>query len=493
MNLAIKVVLVGPQEVGKSTLRKWIFEGDSVIKLLENPLEATFGVENYSYNLLLNDIGVFDLAGQENDRWFEENVDIFNESDLILNVLDARFAPKILKDKIDLALKVETEQAPQSLLFFLIHKIDLIDAKQLEKIKNALKDKKCEIFYTSIKLSYLPSTIDCFVEIFKKSGLEWEEKIDFDLVKLNTSLFHILQEKKVMSLKKLLDYLKIEKSTLESLIHLYEEAEFLNIQDVEKEKLVYLLEKGEIFYKKILRTFEDIGSKTLQPAAETTDIDSISNYLYGLIISDMHGKTLLSIETEPDSLNKALNAANNDQFDIELIGMFLNALQKFSQEINIQNLSSFRVQGANLKISSISKKNLTLTLFTSPKVKAGDLKEDFDNLFDLFLSKYEEYIPDFHISGNVSPFIDWIPEAEGIMKNIIDKYKETIGKSESFDVEKAKKMYAILNEVDDNKFKLEKQLQLRNCKVKLLETIIAEDGPTFRSMEQELRNFTNNS
>ena len=486
MKLSKKVVLVGPQEVGKSTLRKWIFEGESVIKLLENPLEATFGVENYSYNLLFNDIGVFDLAGQENDRWFEENVDIFNESDLILNVLDARFASKILADKIDLALRVENQQAPQSLLFFLIHKIDLIDLKQLEKIKKALKDKKAKIFYTSIKLDYLPSTIECFIEIFKKSGLEWGSKIDFDLVKLNTQLFHILQEKKVMSLKKLEIHLNIDESTLESLINPYVEAELLNKQKVENEILVYLLEKGEIFYKKIIKTFE-VESKA--QTALITDVDSIGNYLYGLIISDMYGKTLLSIETEPDSLNKALNATNNDQFDIELIGMFLNALQMFSQEINIQNLSSFRVQGANLKISSISKQNLTLTLFTSPKIEAGDLKEDFDNLFDLFLSKYEKFIPTFHTTGNVSPFIDWIPEAEGIMKNIINKYKDTKEKAKNFDVEKAKNLYAYLNEVDEKKFKLEKQLQFRNLKVKLLETIISEDGSKFMEMESELTGY----
>ena len=493
MNLAKKVVLVGPQEVGKSTLRKWIFEGDSVIKLLENPLEATFGIENYSYNLLKNEIGVFDLAGQENDRWFEENTEVFNESDLILNVLDARFEAKREADKIDLALKVETEQAPKSFLFFLIHKIDLIDVKQLEKIKKALKDKNIDIFYTSVKLSYLPSTIECFVEIFKKSGLAWEGKIDFDLVKTNTSLFHILHEKKVLSLNKLQEHLKIEESTVLTLIHPYVEAELLNIQDVKEEKLVYLLEKGEIFYKKILKTFEEIGSKALQPKEETTDIDSISSYLYGLIISDMHGKTLISIETEPGSLDRALNAENNDQFDIELIGMFLNALQKFSQEINVQNLSSFRVQGANLKISSISKKDLTLTLFTSPKIEAGDLKEEFDNLFDLFLSKYEKFIPAFNKTGNVSPFIDWISEGEGIMKNIVEKYKETLLESAIFDKEKAKEMYTNLNEVDDKDFDVEKQLQLRNFKVKLLETIIAEDGPTFKSMEKELKKFTDNS
>lgn len=493
MNLAKKVVLVGPMEVGKSTLRKWIFEGDSVIKLLENPLEATYGVENYSYKLLLNDIGVFDLAGQENDQWFEEKMDIFNESDLILNVLDARFAPKILSEKIDLAYKVETQQAPQSLLFFLIHKIDLIDSKQLEKIKKTLKDKNVEIFYTSIKLDYLPSTIECFVEIFKKSGMEWEGEIDFDLVKLNTQLFHILLEKKVMNFKKLQDHLKIEKPTLESLIHPYIKGELLNMQDVEKERLVYLLDKGEIFYKKILRTFEDIPSPNKKQKLVVPDVDSIANYLYGIIISDSNGKTLLTVESEPDSLNNALNAAENNQFDIELIGMFLNALQKFSQEINVQKLENFRIKGANLKITSISRKDLTLTLFTAPEVETGNIKEDFDSLFDSFLTKYETYIPKFNKTGNISPFIKWIPEAKENMNNIIEKYKETISESASFDKEKAKKMYAFLNEVDDKNFDVEKQLDLRNFKVKLLETIIAEDGPTFKSMEKELKIFTGNS
>ena len=120
---------------------------------------------------------------------------------------------------------------------------------------------------------------------------------------------------------------------------------------------------------------------------------------------------------------------------------------------------------------------------------AINLLEDFDNLFDLFLSKYEKFIPTFNKTGNVSPFIDWIPEAEGIMKNIIIKYKETKGKAKIFDVERAKNMYAYLNEVDEKKFKVEKQLQFRNLKVKLLETIISEDGSKFMEMESELTGY----
>ncbi|MHA1720493.1 MAG: GTPase domain-containing protein [Promethearchaeota archaeon] len=486
--MAIKLVLVGPMDVGKSTLRKWLFEGESIFKLLENPLEPTYGVENYSYHLFLKDIGVFDLAGQENEKWFQERPDVFNESDLILNVLDARFAPKIISDKINLAYKVESKQAPQSSFFFLIHKIDLIDISHLEKIKNALKDKKLDIFYTSIKKDYLPSTIETFVEIFKRAGLEQEEKINFDLIKINIQLFHYLYEKKVLSFNTLMEILKIENDMLNSLIRPYIDAEFLKTKKADNEKLVFLLEKGEIFYNKITSSFEKIDTESQQEAIAISP-DSIANYLYGIIISDMNGKTLLTIETEPDSLNSALNAANNEKFDIELIGMFLNALQKFSKEINVQNLSSFRVQGANLKITSISRKNLTLTLFTSPKIDTGDIKEDFDNLFDSFLSKYQSFLPSFNTTGNVSPFLKWIPEAKENMKNIIEKYKKTELETMNFDNKRAKKIYSFLNEVDDKNFELEKQLQFKNLKVKLLETIISENVSAFKNIEEELGNF----
>ena len=167
-----KIVFVGPQEVGKSTLRTWLFEGDSLFRLIENPLEPTFGVENFSYDLLQN-LGVFDLAGQETDRWFNEEKSIFNDSDIILNILDARHATKIIIDYIKRAIKLQLVQSPTAKIFFLVHKIDLVEASQLKRLKTRLnflakeirkiEKQELQIFYTPIKQDYLYSTISAFI------------------------------------------------------------------------------------------------------------------------------------------------------------------------------------------------------------------------------------------------------------------------------------------------------------------------------------------
>src|SRR6056297_2894433 len=101
-----KIVLAGPMEVGKSTLRKWFFEGTPAYQLLENPLEPTMGFETFNYKLFKK-LGVFDLAGQELARWFNGEATIFNNSDVIINVLDAASSTEDLLDYIDQALEVQ--------------------------------------------------------------------------------------------------------------------------------------------------------------------------------------------------------------------------------------------------------------------------------------------------------------------------------------------------------------------------------------------------
>ena len=75
-----KVIFVGPSGAGKTTLRKIFFEGENASKLLEYALEPTYGEESLILRLpgLNKDVGVFDLAGQENHRWLEsEDKSIF--------------------------------------------------------------------------------------------------------------------------------------------------------------------------------------------------------------------------------------------------------------------------------------------------------------------------------------------------------------------------------------------------------------------------------
>ncbi|WP_371803447.1 ADP-ribosylation factor-like protein [Candidatus Lokiarchaeum ossiferum] len=500
--LSKKIVFVGPSGVGKSTIRKWLFEGESLFKLLENPIEPTYGFENYSYNLLQN-LGVFDLAGQEQERWFSEDKNVFNDSDIILNILDSRHAPKITVDYIRKAIALQPVQSKQANIFFLIHKIDLIDEIQLLKIKDHIEAYRKEIkknyktdlniYYTSIKPEHLYTTINAFVDVFRKSGLDNEGEMDTKLIQLNINLFNTLKTQKVLSLERLISNLETSKSTLQTLISSYETANFLRTKKMDKQTLVYLTEKGEVYYEQVLKSFldlsnKDLASKKAAPVSEDQKFEP-EKLIYGIMISDSNGKTLIVAETKKCSLRDALNKADNPQFDLELIPMFLNAMSKFAEEINVQDLSSFRVQGGNIKMSSLSKKNLTLTIFTHPDLDMEFVKEDFSIMFEDFMHNYEPYLASFMKTGNATKFLDFIPDAVDLIKSIVAKYLKITSDITPFDLNEAKGIYSKLNQVDENALSMESQLQIKSLKVKLLETILAEDAQGFSLIEKDVLQF----
>lgn len=83
-----KIIFVGPPGAGKTTLRKVFFEGESSSKLLDYALEPTHAKESVILQLSEN-VGVFDLAGQENTRWFEtDDKEIFYDTKILIVVID---------------------------------------------------------------------------------------------------------------------------------------------------------------------------------------------------------------------------------------------------------------------------------------------------------------------------------------------------------------------------------------------------------------------
>ncbi len=56
------------------------------IELLQKSLKPSRGLNSNTFTFLDLDLGVFDLAGQENDNWFSKDKTVFIGSNLIICV-----------------------------------------------------------------------------------------------------------------------------------------------------------------------------------------------------------------------------------------------------------------------------------------------------------------------------------------------------------------------------------------------------------------------
>jgi GTPase SAR1 family protein len=178
-----KLVLVGPSGVGKTTLQKIFFEQANPNLLLEEPLHPSRGINSRIYTTTKDDLGIFDLAGQENQIWFSDNgKEVFSESNTIICVFDIRNSlDSIIRFLINIyKLKKELHLQSCKIIAFL-HKIDLRSKSYVYNKLKAIQEfitiqhprgKDFEIYKTSITKDNFYNTICIISEIlnliFKK-------------------------------------------------------------------------------------------------------------------------------------------------------------------------------------------------------------------------------------------------------------------------------------------------------------------------------------
>ena len=162
---AIKIILIGPSNVGKTTLRKIFFEYESPIKLLQEFLEPTKGVETEIYNLE-GPIAVHDLAGQQLEDWLSSSIEEFYETDLIVAMVDATEVWEQNKQFWERVNYQRQRICPKAFLMILFHKVDLLDEETCQRLDwnimtTFLGDSSISAFTSSI-------VGDFFVVTFKK-------------------------------------------------------------------------------------------------------------------------------------------------------------------------------------------------------------------------------------------------------------------------------------------------------------------------------------
>jgi len=173
-----KIVLIGPAGTGKTSIKKTFFEKYSPISLMEYPLKPSRGINSSNYNLLDSKLGVFDLAGQENESWLSNSdKSIFNNSNVIICIFDIhnsveriiQFLLRIYQIKKELDLK-------SCRVVAFLHKIDLVSDSYIEQKRKTIyefvttqhpRGSHFEIFKTSITQPHYYNTFRILSDILK--------------------------------------------------------------------------------------------------------------------------------------------------------------------------------------------------------------------------------------------------------------------------------------------------------------------------------------
>lgn len=498
-----KIIFVGPSGAGKTTLRKLFFEGENSNKLLEYALEPTYGEESLILRLpgINEDIGIFDLAGQENERWFsaDEN-SIFIETKVILVVIDITASLDEILDFIRRVLKVRKNLTPETMMYILLHKIDLISQKRIRDINAGIngafpKEKRIKFLFTSLKKEFFTQTFSNFIEIMKDciSDESSEESLVFNVIEESVKLVFLINEDMLIPKRNLHEKLNRPEKLVNYLLDSLVLKGHLQIETTDKQELVSLTDKGKDYFKNVLKSFSKSSFDKIQTEvdlSELTEEKKLPPFL-GVFIADKDGRTLIKFELFENALEKYLitdikNDPNTVPVDLDLIPMFVSALEKFSLELNIQDLSGFGLKGSNLGMHIFSYDRFTVTFFMNPNVNIEPVVHKIDNYFK---NLFEEYQSEFNTSlstGQIDSLFPLMDLGREWLGKLNDIYNSMIIKLEIYDLENAQELY---NKIDElfNRASVKYSLTLeriKKLKVNLMKAILENDYEELKKIAQ---------
>ena len=493
-----KIIIIGPPNAGKTTLRKIFFEGENSTSLLENSLEPTHGMESIILKLR-EEIGIFDLAGQENQYWFEINKNsIFIDSEIVIIVIDISSPLEDIVSFTNTVLTIRNELTPTSIVYLLLHKIDLIDSKKLidlkiEVDKEFFKESLLKISSTSIKKEYIQKTFGLFIDILKTCITKKvvTDTIDLNFFRDTIYFLHKLQESSPISKLDLQDKLKYSNQNIDRITDVLESNNYIEISKVNNSEMISISDNGVSYINKTLKKFAleelfKIEGDYIEPVTEKSEK---KHPFLGFIISDKYGKTMVLSEVSHGTLDSLLvKKFQQDTLDHELIPLFISALEQFSEEINIKNLSGFTLKGTNVKIQTFKFEKATFTLFMNSDTNIKSMKSYIQDWFTNFIVQNKKEIEECIVGGDITEISKLDVECNEWLDELNKKYKVMAINSDIFDIKQVKELYQKLEQLSEDKNLSSQKFvkKINNLKTKLIRASLDEDFNKIRDISKKI-------
>ncbi|MEX2683979.1 MAG: ADP-ribosylation factor-like protein [Candidatus Sigynarchaeota archaeon] len=494
--MAKKIVFIGPASAGKTTLRKIFFEYQTSEQLLQYGLDPTYGIESLVLNLG-QEIGVFDLAGQENSRWIEtEEKEIFAGTSIIILVFDVSSPINNIFDFITKLVKVRDEISPEAMIFMLIHKIDLVSPSTLESIKQEISSKiegipLLKINYTSIKKEFFIDTLGVFLDIIKvvKSEEMMLEQVNHRLIKNIVKILSAFKKSKSVSEADLLRGTGLTVGELDMVLQTLQQKNTIDVRDQPPGRTITLKPDGFAEVIKIVSNLERETAASMKTKFLRNDIllDSRIPPVVGFILANKDGIVLMTGEVEDGAFRKYLNM--KDKNDINLIAPFVSALHHFSREISIVNMADFKIKGQNMLIYVIDFKDFQVTMFANKDTEIEKLKDSIIVFFSKLFSTHGDAFINASNTGMMQHFVDLEIVARQWLVKLNKFYSDMILSMVVFDADHVKKIY---DELEDISFRLDKKNtraveQVKRLKSRLVSAIMERNMADLKRIAVDAR------
>jgi hypothetical protein len=154
------------------------------------------------------------------------------------------------------------------------------------------------------------------------------------------------------------------------------------------------------------------------------------------LVSDKSGKLLFSCESEEGYFNKYLGITI--QGELDLVPPFVSALEQFSKEINLIDISDFKLKGRNLSIFVIELGELHIIFFLNPNTNINPYKGEIIAYFTDFYETNKVQIDKAVNTGSIGGLSDLSEKTSPFLSKLNTDYKYKIDSFEIFNFNQAK-------------------------------------------------------
>ena len=210
--MANKITIIGPPEMGKTTIKKVIFEGEDPNDLILFPLEATIGIKYSIHNFMNSKVSLIDAPGQSlpiilHDE--QKQILAFGDTSAIIYVFDYPTWISDSQDIIDDVRKIyeinkKHEFGAKIILF--LHKIDLVIKKKIGSLLSLIRrqvikqldlPEEIPIYFTSLHPNLIYTTYNAIsntISNFSENSSALKEKIKTSLGNSSKTSFFVTNQ-----------------------------------------------------------------------------------------------------------------------------------------------------------------------------------------------------------------------------------------------------------------------------------------------------------